>query len=242
MKTVLVIAGFDSGCGAGAARDLAVLSTLGCAARVALTAVTAQTDRGVTACQFVAPALLSAQIAAAFDAGPIDAVKIGMLGDAGSVAAVAAALPRGIPVVLDPVLAASSGACLLDAPGRHALVATLMPLATVVTPNLPEAALLTGRPPARDEPERVRQAKTLLALGAGAVLLKGGHDDGRDACDWLFSAGGLLTLRSPRQHRGRRGTGCTFATAIAAALANGAPLDRAAQDAKAITATYIAGR
>ncbi|MCU9847529.1 hydroxymethylpyrimidine/phosphomethylpyrimidine kinase [Defluviimonas sp. WL0024] len=239
MKTVLVIAGFDSGCGAGAARDLAVLSTLGCTARVALTAVTAQTDRKVTACQIVAPALLSAQITAAFDAGPVDAVKIGMLGGADTVAAVVAALPRGIPVVLDPVLAASSGAALLDKPGREALIASLLPLATVVTPNLPEAALLTGRPPARDDKERTRQAKALLALGAGAVLLKGGHDDGEDACDWLFSAAGISAFHAPRQGRTRRGTGCTFASALAAALANGVPLDRAARDAKAVTAAYI---
>ncbi|SEM42001.1 hydroxymethylpyrimidine/phosphomethylpyrimidine kinase [Gemmobacter aquatilis] len=224
--SVLVIAGLDSSAGAGLARDLAVLAGHGIAARVAATAVTAQ-DAGGGCCVHPIPAaMVAAQIRAA---GPVRAAKLGMLATAEIVAAVAETLPD-VPFVLDPVLATSAGAVLLDDGGRAAMIARLIPRAALLTPNLPEAALLTGLAPGASLAEL---AAGVFARGAQAVLLKGGHAEGPEAVDWLWCPGRApLRFAAPRRAGSRRGTGCTLASAIAAHLAQGADLPTACARAK----------
>lgn len=225
---VLCIGGIDSSGGAGVLRDFATAAELGVPARVAVSAVTAQTDQVVTAVQMVAPEVLKAQIAAAFAQGPVGAVKLGMLGTAEIVHSVFAALPRAVPLVLDPVIAASSGRALLEPAGLSALL-DLMPRVTVVTPNLPELSLLAGRLGVVVD----QAAEALLERGVGAVLVKGGHATGAEAVDHLITAEGTLPFASPRLPGDRRGTGCSLATAIACGLARGQRLAEACTAAKA---------
>ena len=201
----------------------------------AVTAVTVQSDSRVIAVHPLAPDTVRAQIEAALATGRVGAIKIGMLGTGAIARAVAACLPprEQIPMVLDPVLASSSGAALLDAGGREALREGLVPRATLVTPNIPEAAALLGTQPATTEEELLRQAHAWLALGASAVLFKGGHGSTSEAVDLLVSAGGsprrLVSARSARTHRG---TGCALASGIAAGLAAGLELGEACARAK----------
>jgi hydroxymethylpyrimidine/phosphomethylpyrimidine kinase len=169
-------------------------------------------------------------------------VKIGMLGNAAAIDAVAAGLDRHRQhnVVLDPVMAASSGEKLLraDAIGR---LQTLISRARIITPNLPEAAALLDAPVARDENEMRVQAQTLLALGPGAVLIKGGHGSGPESVDLLVDADGLVRFAAPRIATGNtHGTGCTLSAAIAAGLAKGLSLNEAVRDAKAYVSAAIA--
>ena len=225
--SVLIVAGLDSSTGAGLARDLAVMADLGLTARLAATAVTAQDAAGGCILHPVPGAMVAAQIHAA---GPVRAAKLGMLANAEVIAAVARSLPM-VPVVLDPVLATSAGVPLIDAAGQAAIIARLFPRATLITPNRPEAARLTGLPEAT-APDRL--AAALFAFGARAVLLKGGHGGGDEAVDWLFRPHApALRLSSPRKPGTRRGTGCTLASAIAGHLALGADLASACGQAKA---------
>ncbi len=224
--TVLLIAGLDSSTGAGLARDLAVLADHGVMARVAATAVTAQDAAGGCCVHPMPAAMVAAQIRAA---GPVRAVKLGMLANAEIVSAVAESLPD-LPFVLDPVLATSAGAVLLDATGRAALITRLIPRAALLTPNLPEAAILTDLTAAAPLQDL---AAGFFAMGAQAVLLKGGHANGPEAVDWLFCPGRVpLRFAAPRKSGTRRGTGCTLATAIAAHLALGADLAETCDQAK----------
>ena len=232
---ILVIAGSDSSGGAGIARDLKVLADVGCDALCAITAVTAQTPGHVISVHHVPPEVVRTQIRAALESTAVDAIKIGMLGTAATVSAVADSLPRGgaLPIVLDPVLVSSSGGMLLDEDGRALLRARLLPLATVVTPNIPEAATLCGTAPAASRETLLEQARALLAAGTRAVLLKGGHAAGAEAVDLLLSAAGEPQwLSSPRLDTQCRGTGCALASAIAAHLASGASLAEACGRAK----------
>jgi hydroxymethylpyrimidine/phosphomethylpyrimidine kinase len=234
VSAVLVIAGSDSSGGAGLARDVRTLAHFGMAAPCAVTAVTAQSDARVKAVHLVPPELVRTQIAAALATGRVAAIKIGMLGTRATVLAVAASLPprSTTPLVLDPVLAASSGGELLDAAGREALLETLLPRVTVLTPNIPEVAALLAVPRAQNEADLLRQGEALLALGAEHVLLKGGHGSGAEATDLLLTAGGALqSFSAPRLATTRRGTGCALASAIAAGMAAG--LDVAAACARA---------
>jgi len=235
VSAVLVIGGTDSSGGAGLARDLATLAHLRTRAVCAVTAVTAQSDRAVSAVHVVPVDVVRAQITAALATCAVAAIKIGMLATRATVEAVADALPpRGrVPLVLDPVLASSSGAALLDAAGRSALRELLLARATILTPNIPEAAALLEQPPAHAEAELVSQGRALLALGAGAVLLKGGHASGPEATDLLLhSDAAPRRLSAPRLLATRRGTGCTLASAIAAALAAGCDVSEACARAK----------
>src|SRR5262249_48319915 len=171
-----------------------------------------------------------AQISAALAPWAVAVIKIGMLATRATVEAVADSLPPRdrVPLVLDPVLAASSGAALLDAAGRSALCELLLARATILTPNIPEAGALLGQPPAQAEAQLLSQGRALLALGAGAVLLKGGHAAGAEATDLLLQSGGApRRLSAPRLLVTRRGTGCTLASAIAAALAAGCDVSAA---------------
>lgn len=242
-RAVLVIAGSDSSGGAGIARDLRVLSDLGLEAACAITAVTAQTDGEVATVHHVPPEIVRAQILTALDGAAVGAIKIGMLGHAATVHAVADSLPRAgsLPIVLDPVLLSSSGGVLLDEEGRAAMRARLFPLATVLTPNIPEAATLCAAPLAASRDERLAQARVLLATGARAVLLKGGHAEGREAEDLLLtSRGGPLWLSSPRIDARCRGTGCALASAIAASLAGGSSVEDACRKGKQYVDSMLA--
>ena len=234
VKEVLVIAGLDSSGGAGVLADVRAIEAQGLRAQVAVTAVTAQTDRGVEAIHHVAPEVVEAQIAGALGGGNIKAIKIGMLGCLATVEAVARGLraQQTLPLVIDPVLASSSGTDLLDSPGREALVKTLFPAAALVTPNVHEAGRLLDDLPAPDLDTAVEQARRLLAFGSGAVLLKGGHLVGPDAVDVLAEANGTRHLASPRLSRVLRGTGCALASAIAGQLALGRSLETASVRAK----------
>ncbi len=233
----LTIAGSDSSGGAGIEADLKTFSALGVYGACAITALTAQNTKGVVAVHDVPAEVVAAQIDAVFADLVVGAVKIGMLANTQIIDAVAVALDRYRPrnVVLDPVMIASSGERLLREDALGALRG-LIRRARVITPNLPEAAALLDAPPARDEAEMRSQAEKLLALGAGAVLIKGGHGGGPESVDLLVEPGRCLRLAAPRiATKNTHGSGCTLASALAAGLAKGLPLDEAAKQAK----TYV---
>jgi hydroxymethylpyrimidine/phosphomethylpyrimidine kinase len=227
---VLTIAGSDSGGGAGIQADLKTFAALGCFGMSAITALTAQNTVGVRSIHAVPLSMLRDQVDAVVEDIGVDAVKIGMLHSADTVREVAAALQRhGLrTVVLDPVMIATSGAVLIDTDAVDVLVRELFPLATVVTPNLDEAALLVKHPLA-SEPDMEAAARQLVEMGAPAVLLKGGHLAGDTVSDLLLVRGGQpLWLRGPRiATANTHGTGCTLSSAIASHLALGADLPRA---------------
>jgi len=239
---VLVIGGSDSSGGAGIARDLRTLADLATEAACAITAVTAQTHGQLLSVQHVPPESVRTQIRAALDSAAVRAIKIGMLGTAATVIAVAESVRRAgaIPIVLDPVLLSSSGGVLLDEEGRAEMRARLFPLVTLLTPNLPEAASLCGAAPAVSREALFEQASALLASGARAVLLKGGHASGPQAEDLLLSGNGVPRwLSAPRLQAHRRGTGCALASAIAAGLAHGASLEEACRGAKGYVSSLL---
>lgn len=238
----LSIGGSDSSGGAGIEADLKTFSALGVYGACAISALTAQNTRGVFAIHQVPAQFIAAQIDAVFSDLNVGAVKIGMLGDAPAIEAVAAGLSRhgAGNVVLDPVMAASTGAALLRADAIDAL-RRLIGRAGVVTPNLSEAAALLAMPAARDESEMRVQGRKLLALGAGAVLIKGGHLDGPESIDLLVSAAGCERFAAPRlAGKNSHGTGCTLAAAVAAGLAKGSPLAEAVREAKSYVSAAIA--
>jgi hydroxymethylpyrimidine/phosphomethylpyrimidine kinase len=238
----VTIAGSDSSGGAGIEADLKTFSVLGVYGAAVITALTAQNTRGVFAVHHVPADFIAAQIEAVFADLAVGAVKVGMLADAPTIEVVAAALDRHRPrnVVLDPVMVATSGERLLreDAiAGLRALIAR----ARLVTPNLPEAAALLEASPARDENEMRAQAQKLLALGAGAVLIKGGHGTGAESVDLLVDADGCPRLVAPRiETLNTHGSGCTLASAVAAGLAKGLSLEAAARAAKTYVSAAIA--
>lgn len=241
----VTIAGSDSGGGAGIQADLKTFSALGVYGASVIAALTAQNTQGVSGIFDVAPEFVTAQIDAVFSDLAVDAVKIGMLSRVPTIEAVAAGLKRWAPrhVVLDPVMVATSGDVLLAPDARAALVELLFPLATVITPNLAEAATLTGMPRAASDAELVAQAERLIGLGAGAVLMKGGHGGGTESVDLLVTATGNLHRFSATRHptQNTHGTGCTLSSAIAAGLAKGLDLVAATDVAKRyLTAAIVA--
>ena len=237
---LLTIAGSDSGGGAGIQADLKTFSALGCFGMTAITALTAQNTMGVRAIHGVPPDMLRDQIDAVVQDIGVDAVKIGMLHSTDIVRAVAEAIERHNlqRVVLDPVMVATSGAVLIDNPAIATLVKDLFGRAILVTPNLDEAALLVGRP-LSSEADMKAAAQELLAKGAQAVLLKGGHLVGDVVSDLLITRSGLLHwMRAPRiATPNTHGTGCTLSSAIAAHLALGMSLLEAVEAARA----YVRG-
>lgn len=230
----LTIAGSDSGGGAGIQADLKTFSALGVFGASALTAITAQNTRGVSAVEILSPGIVTAQIEAVLSDLAVDAIKIGMAADAGIVEAIAQALQGcAQPIVLDPVMVATSGDRLLAEEAVAALRETLLPVADLATPNLPEAALLTGLAPAEDEAGMRRQAEAIMACGARAVLMKGGHLKTAEAVDLLFDGDEMHRFASPRIATTHdHGTGCTLAAAITAHLACGRTLREAVGGAK----------
>lgn len=232
---VLSIAGSDSGGGAGIQADLKTFAALGCFGMTAITALTAQNTRGVRSIHGVPPQMLRDQIDAVIEDIGVHAVKIGMLHAPEIVAAVAEAIDRyALPnVVFDPVMVATSGAVLIEKASIDALVRDLFSRAALITPNLDEAALLVGRPLSGRE-DMAEAAHTLLAQGARAVLVKGGHLPGDAVIDLLVtSAGEQHWMEAPRIHSpNTHGTGCTLSSAIAANLALGASLIEAVRRAR----------
>jgi hydroxymethylpyrimidine/phosphomethylpyrimidine kinase len=239
----VTIAGSDSGGGAGIQADLKTFSALGVYGASVIAALTAQNTRGVSAVLEVPPPFVTAQMDAVFSDLAVGAVKIGMLGNAGVVEAVAAGLARHrhVPIVLDPVMVATSGDRLLTPDAVEALRTQLVPLALVVTPNLPEAAALFDAPQAATEAEMIRQAERLLALGAKAVLMKGGHGNSAESADLLVTAAATVRFAAARiATKNTHGTGCTLAAAIAAGLAKGEDLAAAVRTAKDYVTAAIA--
>ncbi|MDX6748357.1 bifunctional hydroxymethylpyrimidine kinase/phosphomethylpyrimidine kinase [Geminicoccaceae bacterium 1502E] len=233
--TALTIAGSDSGGGAGIQADIKTFSALGVYGCSAICALTAQNTRGVQDIFPVSPAFVARQIDAVFEDIEVHAVKIGMLGTPEIIGAVAAGLRRWTPrhVVLDPVMVAKGGDRLLQEEAVAALTQALLPLATVITPNLPEAAVLLGEEDVTDRAAMPGAAARLQALGARSVLLKGGHLEGADSPDLLLHEGEEIWLDGRRiVTRNTHGTGCTLSSAIAALLARGLPLPAAVHDAK----------
>lgn len=237
---VLSIAGSDSGGGAGIQADLKTFAALGCFGMTAITAITAQNTQGVRAIHGIPPEMLRAQIDAVAEDIGADAVKIGMLHSPEVVSVVADAIRRyGLAhVVLDPVMVATSGDRLMEVDTIALLVRELFPLAQLVTPNLDEAALLLGHPIYGGDALDAA-ARELLALGAQAVLVKGGHLEGDTVVDVLIESSGRITrfeaprIDTPNGH----GTGCTLSSAIAAYLAQGLDLPMAVEQAR----DYIRG-
>ena len=240
---LLVIAGSDSGGGAGLQADIKTACAFGVYAMSAVTAVTVQDTKGVRAIHPIPANSVLDQISACLSDIGADSIKIGMLGSASVVKAVADVLrekARNIPIVLDPVMASTSGRRLLAANAVAALKARLLPLAALVTPNIPEAQVLTGmRGAHRDEAERAGRA--LIALGARAALIKGGHSTKTTVDDVLVWSGGVEIYAFPRiKTRHTHGTGCTLSTAIACGLAQGMSLPLAVGRAREFVQEAIA--
>lgn len=233
---VLSIAGSDSGGGAGIQADIKAVTALGAFAMTAVTAVTVQNTRGVTGIHAIPEALIEAQVAAVLSDLGADAIKTGMLGTSPVIRTVTDALARnaaGIPLVVDPVMVAKGGAPLLADEAVATLRQHLLPRATLVTPNLPEAEVLTGL--RIDTPARMREAaRALCGLGARAALVKGGHLPGDEIIDVYEGPEGPGEWRSARiSSQSTHGTGCTLASAIAAGLAQGLGMSNAIARARA---------
>lgn len=232
---ILVIAGSDSGGGAGIQADIKTIIALGGYAMTAITALTAQDTLGVHAVHAVPSAFIRHQIRLAFDDIGVDVIKTGMLADTPTIDAVCdelATIARLPPLVVDPVMSAKGGASLLAQQAVAQLKRRLIPMATLITPNIPEAEILTGFA-ITDESGMHHAAAALLILGAPAVLLKGGHLDSPDVIDILVTATGSHVFRAPRiSSRHTHGTGCTLASAIATGLAQDLSLAQAAQRAQ----------
>jgi hydroxymethylpyrimidine/phosphomethylpyrimidine kinase len=231
----LTIAGSDSSGGAGIQADLKTFAALGVYGASVITALTAQNTMGVRGIHQVPAEFVTAQIDAVFADLAVGAVKIGMVAELSIIDAIAAGLKRWSPkhVVFDPVMVATSGDRLLAAEAVDALRTKLIPLASLITPNLPEAAALLNEPMALDEAAIESQGKRLLALGCQAVLIKGGHGQGSESIDYLVNADSTIALAAPRINTANtHGTGCSLSSAIAAELAKGEDMASAVRNAK----------
>jgi hydroxymethylpyrimidine/phosphomethylpyrimidine kinase len=243
IPVALTIAGSDSSGGAGIQADLKTFAALGVYGASVITALTAQNTKGVTGIHPVSADFVTAQIDAVFGDLDVRAVKIGMVAQLASIDAIAAGLTRWSPqhVVLDPVMVATSGDRLLAADAVEGLRTKLIPRASLVTPNLPEAAALLDEPVAASEAAIESQGQRLLAMGCGAVLIKGGHGQGPESIDYLVSGNGVIALAAPRiATKNTHGTGCSLSSAIAAGLARGEGMETAVRAAKAWVSAAIA--
>ncbi len=238
VPVALSIAGSDSGGGAGIEADLKAFAAAGVHGTVAITAITAQSTVGVDAIEAVSPEMIRAQVASVAGDIGFDAVKVGMLGDTATIGAVAGALAAipGVPVVVDPVMVAESGAVLLEPEARGALIELILPLATVATPNLAEARELSGLGEGASPREL---AAAVRALGPAAALVTGGH--GGDGADLLDDGSEPLSIGGPvHPDGGAHGSGCTHSSTLAAYLAQGWELRDAAIEARAVAAAAVA--
>ncbi len=233
---VLIVAGSDSGGGAGIQADIKAVTALGGHAATAIAALTAQNTLGVYGIHPIPVPFVRQQMAVVLDDIGADALKTGMLATAEVIEAVAeeaAARAPGVPLVVDPVMVAKGGHRLLAEDATQALIDRLLPLAAILTPNLPEAEVLTGMT-ISDEAAMADAGRRLCGLGARAVVMKGGHMDGDELVDLLVTETGVTRFTGTRLHtRSTHGTGCTLASAIAAGLAQGLDLDAAVSRARA---------
>lgn len=226
----MTIAGSDSGGGAGIQADLKAFSALGVYGASAITAITAQNTKAVTAVEEISPNVVSAQIETVLEDLDVDAIKIGMLSSPDIIGAVASSLKTvDIPIVLDPVMVAKSGDALLREEAVSALKSELLPLATLLTPNLPEAAKLLGSTQADNPMQMAFQGSDLLAMGPKAVLMKGGHSDDDICTDLLIGTSAEpVSFEAQRiDTKNTHGTGCTLSSSIAACLAQGLEIEDA---------------
>lgn len=230
---VLIIAGSDSGGGAGVQADIKTCAAYGVYSATAITAVTAQNTVGVQAVHMLPADLVTQQIKSVMDDIGADVIKIGMLGNQEIIEAVAAAVDDvDAFVVLDPVMVATSGDRLMDEAAIEALKTKLIPVCDLITPNVPEAEILTGVK-IEDTDDMTKAGDVLLEMGAYAALMKGGHLDSKMVFDVLVSEDGNNLMSGPRLHsRHTHGTGCTLASAVAAGMAAGTPLDEAVLSAR----------
>lgn len=242
----LTIAGSDSGGGAGIQADLKTFAALGVYGCSVISSLTAQNTLGVQGVFPVPAEFVGAQLSAVVSDFKINAIKTGMLANAAIIEVIANHLPLNlaVPLVVDPVMVATSGDRLLEEEAVAALIKHLLPRASLVTPNLLEAAALLGETPAQTFAQVQHQAERILALGPRAVLIKGGHGTGAEAVDLLLDASGFESFVAPRlATKNTHGTGCTLASAIAAGLAKGLPLREALANAKAyLHAALTAGQ
>ena len=239
----LTIAGSDSSGGAGIQADLKTFAALGVYGASVVTALTAQNTNGVTGIHQVPADFITAQIDAVFGDLDVKAVKIGMVAQLSTIDAIGAGLTRWSPkhIVLDPVMVATSGDRLLAMDAVEGLRTKLIPRASLITPNLPEAAALLDEPVAASEAAIESQGKRLLAMGCPAVLIKGGHGQGAESTDYLVSGNRIIVLAAPRiATKNTHGTGCSLSSAIAAGLAKGEELETAVRNAKAWISAAIA--
>jgi hydroxymethylpyrimidine/phosphomethylpyrimidine kinase len=243
MPIALTIAGSDSSAGAGIQADLKTFAAFGVYGASVITALTAQNTNGVSGIHLVPADFVTAQIDAVFSDLDVKAVKIGMVAQLATIDAIVAGLKRWSPahVVLDPVMVATSGDRLLSADAVECLRTELMPLASLLTPNLPEAAALLDEEVAASKAAIESQGKRLLELGCRAVLIKGGHGQGAESTDYLFDGNGIIALTAPRiATKNTHGTGCSLSSAIAAGLAKGEEMETAVRRAKAWVSDAIA--
>jgi hydroxymethylpyrimidine/phosphomethylpyrimidine kinase len=243
MPIALTIAGSDSSGGAGIQADLKTFAAFGVYGASVVTALTAQNTRGVTGIHLVPADFVTAQIDAVFSDLAVNAVKIGMVAQVATIDAIVAGLTQWSPkhIVLDPVMVATSGDRLLATDAVEALRTKLIPRASLITPNLPEAAALLDEPVALSEAAIESQGKRLLALGCPAVLIKGGHGLGTESIDYLIGGDGIIALAAPRiATRNTHGTGCSLSSAIAAGLAKGEDVETAVGNAKVWLSAAIA--
>jgi hydroxymethylpyrimidine/phosphomethylpyrimidine kinase len=244
IPVALTIAGSDSSGGAGIQADLKTFAAFGVYGASVITALTAQNTQGVTGIHQVPAEFVTAQIDAVFADLDVGAVKIGMVAQLATIDAIAAGLKQWSPkhIVLDPVMVATSGDRLLAAEAVDALRTKLIPCASLITPNLPEAAALLDEAVASSEAAIASQGQRLLAMGCQAVLIKGGHGQGAESIDYLVTGAGTIALPAPRiATRNTHGTGCSLSSAIAAGLAKGEDMETAVRHAKAwISAAIVA--
>ena len=243
MPIALTIAGSDSSGGAGIQADLKTFAAFGVYGASVITALTAQNTTGVSGIHLVPADFVTAQIDAVFDDLDVKAVKIGMVAQLATIDAIVAGLKRWSPkhAVLDPVMVATSGDRLLTADAVEALRTKLIPLASLLTPNLPEAASLLDEEVATSEAAIESQGGRLLALGCRAVLIKGGHGKGAESIDYFLDGNGVVALAAPRiATKNTHGTGCSLSSAIAAGLAKGDDMETAVRNAKAWISAAIA--
>ena len=243
MPIALTIAGSDSSGGAGIQADLKTFAAFGVYGASVITALTAQNTTGVSAIHQVPQDFVTAQIDAVFSDLDIKAVKIGMVAQLATIDAIVAGLARWSPrhIVLDPVMVATSGDRLLAADAVAALRIKLIPRAALITPNLPEAAVLLDEPLAVNEAAIEGQGKRLLSMGCAAVLIKGGHGQGSESIDYLVTGSGVVVLAAPRiATKNTHGTGCSLSSAITAGLAKGEEMETAVRHAKAWVSAAIA--
>ena len=243
MPIALTIAGSDSSGGAGIQADLKTFAALGVYGASVITALTAQNTSGVSGIHQVPADFVTAQIDAVLGDLDVKAVKIGMVAQLATIDAIVKAIERWSPkhIVLDPVMVATSGDRLLAADAVEALRTRLIPRASLITPNLPEAAALLDEPVATSEVAIESQGRRLLAMGCPAVLIKGGHGQGTESIDYLVSGNGVIALAAPRiATKNTHGTGCSLSSAIAAGLAKGEDMETAVRKAKAWVSAAIA--